>query len=245
MNTAWAVMEKVYLSASRTGARSDRPCIAANVNGGLYSACGEKGAHRRPGDNAVRSDARQNRERILDATAALVLEVGGEPSRDAVAARAAVGIGTVYRHFPDRQSLLHAVARHVLEHTIAAGESIVSNVDSADALREYMHAAIDNGIGVVNILHPLLDDTDWPDLHARAQSLMTALIERNRQDYPNRTLLSIGDITFATIRFGRPLAIGLPPVEDRAVAHHQLDRFIDGLHTHTHTSQRPREQTPT
>lgn len=226
-----------------TGARSERPCNASSVNGGLYSVCGKKAASRRPGDNAVRSDARQNRERILDVMAGLVLEVGGEPSRDAVAARAAVGIGTVYRHFPDRQSLLHAVARHVLVRTMAAGESIVSDVDSADALREYMHAAIDNGIGVVNILHPLLDDANWPDLHARAQSLMTALIERNRQDYPDRTDLSIGDITFATIRFGRPLAIGLPPVEDRAVAHHQLDRYIDGLHTHT--SQRPREQTPT
>ncbi|MEP1125339.1 MAG: TetR/AcrR family transcriptional regulator [Ilumatobacter sp.] len=207
----------------------------------------------------MRSDARQNRKRILDATAGLVLEVGGEPSRDAVAERAAVGIGTVYRHFPDRQSLLHATARHVLVRTIEAGESIVSDVDSADALGEYMHAAIDNGIGVVNILHPLLDDTDWPDLQARAGSLMTALIERNRRDHPDRTDLSVGDIAFATIRFGRPLAIGLPPDEDRAIAHGQLARYIDGLHSRIDTTtrtatrattrtpplRRPGEQTPT
>ena len=131
----------------------------------------------------MRADARQNRERILEVTVALILEAAGEPSRDAIAERAAVGIGTVYRHFPDRQALLHSVARYVLERTIDAGEAIVAaNTDSLDAVRHYLHEAVDSGIGVVNMIHPLLEDTDWPDLQARAQSLMAALIERNRMD---------------------------------------------------------------
>ena len=66
-------------------------------------------------DDPVRADATANRLRLLDATVDLVLEVGGEPTRDAIADRAGVGIGTVYRHFPDRESLLHALVRHVLE----------------------------------------------------------------------------------------------------------------------------------
>ncbi len=181
--------------------------------------------------STVRSDARQNQERLLDVTVGLIVEVGGEPTRDSIAARAATGIGTVYRHFPDRQSLLHAAARHALERTISAGEVIVTDADSVDALRQYMHAAIDNGIGAVNIIHPLLEDTDWPDLQARAESLLSALIERNRQDHPLRADLSLADIVFATIRFGRPLAIGLPPADDRDIAHRQLDRYIDGLST--------------
>jgi AcrR family transcriptional regulator len=193
----------------------------------------------------MRSDARQNRERLLDVTVELVLEVGGEPARDAIAERAAVGIGTVYRHFPDRQSLLHAVARHVLERTISAGEAILAaNTDSQDAVRRYVHAAVDSGIGVVNILHPLLDDTDWPDLRARAESLLSALIERNRHDHQLRADLSVGDIVFATIRFGRPLAIGLPPAEDRTIAHRQLDRYIDGLRAQASPSARFRKQAP-
>jgi AcrR family transcriptional regulator len=178
----------------------------------------------------MRADARRNRARLLDVTVGLILEIGGEPTRDAIAERAGVGIGTVYRHFPDRQSLLHAVARRALERTIGAGEAIVSNPESTDVLREYMHAAIDNGIGVVNMIHPLLDDTDWPDLQDRAEAMLDTLIERNRQDHPARGDVSVGDIVFATIRFGRPLAIGLPPVEDRDIAHRQLERYIDGLH---------------
>jgi AcrR family transcriptional regulator len=194
------------------------------------------------GDESVRADAKQNRERILGVTVELILEVGGEPTRDAIAEGAAVGIGTVYRHFPDRQSLLHAVARYVLERTITAGEAIAaSTTDSLDAVRQYMHAAVDNGIGVVNMIHSSLDDTDWPDLHRRANSLLTALIDRNRNDHQLRADLSVGDIVFATIRFGRPLAIGVTPTEDRAIAHRQLDCYIDGLRAPTPTSRGSRK----
>lgn len=193
----------------------------------------------------MRSDARRNRERLLDVTVGLILEIGGEPARAAIAERAAVGIGTVYRHFPDQQSLLHAVARYVLERTIAAGEATVaSNSNSEDAVRQYVHAAVDNGIGVVNMIHPLLDDTDWPDLQARAEAMLTALIERNLHDHRLRADLSVGDIVFATIRFGRPLAIGLAPAEDRDIAHRQLDRYIDGLHAPAPPSRQSRKQTP-
>jgi AcrR family transcriptional regulator len=186
----------------------------------------------------MRSDARHNRERLLDVTVGLILEVGGEPTRDAIAGRAGLGIGTVYRHFPDRQSLLHAVVRHVLERTIGAGEAIVATpADGIDAIRRYMHAAIDHGIGVVNMIHPLLDDTDWPDLQARADSLMAELIERGRRDHRLPDDLTVADIAFATIRFGRPLAIGLPPAEDRSIAHRQLDRYVDGLRVRDSTSR--------
>jgi AcrR family transcriptional regulator len=218
------------------------PCNA--LGGGLSSVYGRR---RRRGKRwtGVRSDARQNRLHLLDVTVALVLEVGGEPTRESIAERARVGIGTVYRHFPDRQSLLHAVVRHALERTIAAGEAIVADENSEDVLRQYLHAAVDNGIGAVNIVHPLLDDTIWPDLSARAESLLSALIERNRRDHPRRADLSSGDIAFATIRFGRPLAIGLPASADRDIAHRQLDQYLDGLGRATSPMRRPRKGTST
>lgn len=178
----------------------------------------------------MRSDARQNRIRLLECASALILEAGGEPTRDALAQCAGVGIGTVYRHFPDRQALLHGVARHVLENTIAAGERVVaSDADGEEGVRRYLHEAIEHGIGVVNIVHPLLDDHDWPDLQARADVMFSALLERSRSDRTLRSDLTVSDIVFAAIRFGRPLAIGLPSSEDRAIAHRQLDRYVDGL----------------
>ena len=185
----------------------------------------------------MRSDARRNRTRLLEAAVGLTLEAGGEPTRDAIAERAGVGIGTLYRHFPERQSLLHATARHVLEGAIAAGEAIVAtDTTGLDAVRAYMHAALDHGIGAVNMLHPLLDDTDWPDLTNRADVLMGELVRRGRTDDRLPDDLEVGDIVFATIRFGRPLAIGLAPADDRAIAHRQLDCYLDGLGTDRTTS---------
>jgi len=178
----------------------------------------------------MRADAQRNRQRLIDSAVELVLEVGGDPSRDAVAERAGVGIGTLYRHFPDQQTLLHAVARHVLERSIGAGELLLETVpDGLDALRRYMHAALDHGIGVVNIIHPLLEERDWPDLRARAGALMTTMVTRARRDNALRAELSERDIVFALIRFARPLAIGLPASEERALAHRHLDFYVDGL----------------
>lgn len=180
--------------------------------------------------SAMRADAQRNRQRLLDVTVELVLQAGGEPSRDTIAERAGVGIGTLYRHFPDRQALLHAVVRHALENSVSAGETLVQSASNGvDALRQYMHAAVDSGIGVVNILHPLLDKRDWPDLRARAEALLKTLLARAVQDGKLDSDVSEREIVLATIRFARPLAIGLPGNEERAIAHRQLDFYIDGL----------------
>jgi AcrR family transcriptional regulator len=178
----------------------------------------------------MRADALRNRQRLLDVTIELILEVGGEPSRDAIAERAGVGIGTLYRHFPEQQALLHAVARHALEKSIDAGEAIVaSGGDGIEALRQYMHAALDNGIGVVNMIHPLLENHEWPDLQVRAGSLLKAIVAGAAKDGKLVGDVSERDIVFAMIRFARPLAVGLPPGDERAIAHRQLSVYIDGL----------------
>lgn len=179
---------------------------------------------------AVRSDAQKNRQRLIEVTVELVLEIGGEPARDAIADRAGLGIGTLYRHFPDQQSLLHSAVRHVLKRTIGTGEELVENVPSGlDLLRQYMHMALDSSIGVVSILRPILEDPDWPDLLSRAQALMTTIVNRALQEGRVRNDLRESDVVFALIRFSRPLPVGLPLDEDRALAHRHLDLFIDGI----------------
>ncbi len=180
----------------------------------------------------MRADARRNRQRLLGAAIELILEIGSEPSRDAVAERAGVGIATLYRHFPDQQSLLRAVVLDVLDRTIARGEAaLVESVDGGEALRRYMHDAIDAGLGVVNIVHPLLHTTDWPDQRAAAQDVLGRLIDVARIDDAIGADVSPTDIALATIRFCRPLAIGLDAADERAIAHRQLDTHLDGLTT--------------
>jgi AcrR family transcriptional regulator len=178
----------------------------------------------------MRADARKNRQRLIDVAVELVLEVGGEPAREVIAERAGVGIGTLYRHFPDQQSLLHAATRHVLEKSISAGEALIETVpDGAEALRQYMHMALDNGIGAVNILYPLLQKPHWPDLRARAATLMKSMVDRAMREGSLRNDLSERDIVFGLTRFARPLAVGLPSDVERSLAHRHLDFYLDGL----------------
>jgi AcrR family transcriptional regulator len=192
----------------------------------------------------MRADAQKNRGRLIDATVQLILEVGGEPARDAIAARAGVGIGTLYRHFPDQQALLHATVRHVLEASISAGEELVLVIpDGFEALRQYMHAAIDRGVGVVNIIYPRLERRDWPDLRTRAAALMERLVQSAARDGRIRSDVSERDIVFALTRFARPLAMGLPAAEEHALAHRHLDFYIDGLYDHESRPARSRKPT--
>jgi AcrR family transcriptional regulator len=180
----------------------------------------------------MRVDALRNRRRLLDAATALILEIGREPSRDAVAERAGIGIATLYRHFPDRQALLRAVALDALDRTIEQGNAALeSSATGAEAVRGYLHAAIDAGLGVVNVVHPLLDDTDWPDRTVAARDVLDRLIAAARRDGAIGDDLTATDLALAAIRFCRPLAIGLDPTDDRAIAHRQLDCYLDGLLT--------------
>ena len=178
----------------------------------------------------MRADARRNRRRLLDAAVPVILETGGDPSLDAIAQRAGVGIGTLYRHFPDRQVLLRTVVLDVLERTIAAGRAALAESGAGgEALRRYLHAAIDIGLGVVNVVHPLLDEPHWPDHRADAQEVLDGLVAAARRDGAIGEAVSAGDVALATIRFCRPLAVGLPAAEEQALAHRHLDTYLDGL----------------
>lgn len=178
----------------------------------------------------MRADARRNRERLLDTAVEVILEVGGEPARDALAKRAGVGIGTLYRHFPDQQTLLRAVAVHVLDRTIADGEVLLDTAgNGADVLREYMHRAVDHGLGALNVIHPLLDDVNWPERRARADALLNGIVDRAKRDGLIRPDTTVHDVGFAIIRAARPLAVGLPPADKRTLAHRHIDIYVDGL----------------
>lgn len=78
-----------------------------------------------------RSDARRNEESLLAAAAAAFVASGvGVPVRD-IAARAGVGVGTIYRHFPTRADLIVAVYRHQVEACAEAGPSLLRQNSSA------------------------------------------------------------------------------------------------------------------
>jgi AcrR family transcriptional regulator len=88
---------------------------------------------------SVRSDARRNRERLLDAATASFAAAEGRPvSLESIARDAGVGIGTLYRHFPNREALVVAIYRAELAEVAAAAEQLLKLHPPKTALRCWM-----------------------------------------------------------------------------------------------------------
>jgi AcrR family transcriptional regulator len=103
--------------------------LATDACGGVTGVAGDEPA---PGETAPRkrADARRNEQVLLDAAAAVFVASGVDaPVRD-IAARAGVGMGTIYRHFPTRADLVIAVYRHQVEACAAAGPVLLARASS-------------------------------------------------------------------------------------------------------------------
>jgi AcrR family transcriptional regulator len=90
-----------------------------------------------------RADARRNEKALLDAAAAVFAVSGVEaPVRD-IAARAGVGMGTIYRHFPTRADLVIAVYRHQIDACAVAGPTLLESNPPYVALRQWADLFVD------------------------------------------------------------------------------------------------------
>ena len=77
-----------------------------------------------------RADAQRNVSALLDAAATVFVTAGVEaPVRD-IAARAGVGVGTIYRHFPTRADLVVAVYRHQVEACAQSAPALLAEASS-------------------------------------------------------------------------------------------------------------------
>jgi AcrR family transcriptional regulator len=90
-----------------------------------------------------RADAVRNRERVLEAAKAVFSAGGTDASLDAVARRAGVGIGTLYRHFPTREALYEAVYRREVEQLADLAEHLKDEPKPVEALRRWLRSNVE------------------------------------------------------------------------------------------------------
>jgi AcrR family transcriptional regulator len=90
-----------------------------------------------------RADAVRNRERVLEAAKAVFSAGGSDASLEAVARRAGVGIGTLYRHFPTREALFEAVYRREVEQLGELAEQLKSEAEPVEALRRWLRSNVE------------------------------------------------------------------------------------------------------
>lgn len=182
----------------------------------------------------MRADARRNLEQLLDAARQLVAEKGPGVALDEIADRAGVGIGTLYRRFPDRTALLRAVVLDALARTAAAAEQAAGESDPFEALARYLRAALETRVSAV--IPQVLDalDLDEPELaaardaSARAVEQLVAAAHESGDLPQDVTFLDVG---MMLVRIARPLPGPLPDETKHELARRHLELFIRGLRT--------------
>jgi AcrR family transcriptional regulator len=156
-----------------------------------------------------RAEAARNDERILEAAREVFVADPGAPI-SAVAERAGVGVGALYRRYESKEDLLRRLCADGLQRFIAAAEAaLADHGDPWDAFAGFMRRCVDAD---TNSLTQRLAGTFTPtqELYreaGRAQGLLTALFDRTQSEGAIRDDLEVNDVGLlleqvAALRFG-------------------------------------------
>jgi AcrR family transcriptional regulator len=178
----------------------------------------------------LRADAARNRERVLAAATAVFNAGGADASLEAVARRAGVGIGTLYRHFPTREALYEAVYQNEVQQLWELAEQLKDAPSPVGALRRGMHAIVEFIATKKGMSAALaLAVTGFSDLHARSsprlEKAARRLLDRAVAVGEIRSGIDIGDLLRAVL--GMCIAYDQPGFQANVLP--LVDVLIDGL----------------
>ena len=178
-------------------------------------------------DRPKRADARRNYEKVLAAAREAFAEGGESTSLEGIARRAGVGIGTLYRHFPNRQALLEALYVGEVEEVCRSAEEF-ARAEPWAALEGWFERLIAY-IGTKQALaHELLNylDKDAALFQVCRTSLWEAgepLLQRAQEAGVVRPDVSIGEVIQMVV------GIAKIPTSDPGQTEHMLRIALDGL----------------
>jgi len=149
-------------------------------------------------ERPLRRDAERNRQRILGSARALFAERGLGVSLDEIARHAGVGVGTVYRRFPDKEQLIDALFEDRLGEILAVATASLEMPDPWRALVHFIQRSMELQVED-RALKELLHSTATG--HARIergrqriQPIVETLLERARQAGVVREDLAVSDL---------------------------------------------------
>ncbi|MEU4892535.1 helix-turn-helix domain-containing protein [Streptomyces sp. NPDC044780] len=147
----------------------------------------------------TRSDALQNRARLLEVAARVFAEQGLDTAPAAIAKQAGVGVGTLYRHFPTREALVDAAYRHQLTRVCEQATDLLAQYPAAEATRRWMAHFLDYVTaksGMAAALDAVI--ASGVDPYADSRALLTdavaALLEAGARDGGLRTDVTPDDL---------------------------------------------------
>jgi AcrR family transcriptional regulator len=135
----------------------------------------------------LRADAARNRARLLEVAATLLAQ-DAETPLETIAQQAGVGIGTLYRHFPERGALLAAAYRQEVAALCDAAPALLDDERPAvEARREWMgrfvrYAATKRGMGPALRAVAGSDSSLFAETRARIVEAIDVLLAAGRSD---------------------------------------------------------------
>lgn len=152
----------------------------------------------------MRADAQRNYDRLLHEARQAFLVHGTDVPLEDIARHSGVGIGTLYRHFPDRYALVNAVFEHELDALAARAEELTSWPDPAEALTKWLYSAAVTSVPYRGLAAQIME-AEPTRMSACKEVLRSAggrLLERAQREGAVRADAQIGDLlklTFAIV----------------------------------------------
>lgn len=153
-----------------------------------------------------RADSQRNRERLLAAAKAAFAEVGTDVALEEIARRAEVGIGTLYRHFPNRDAIVEAVYRREVQQLGEAAERLAAEQPPFEALSAWLSVFVDY-IATKKLMAQALAPVVGakPEVYAASGPIITGavtgLLDRAREAGAIRADITTDDVIRALIGF--------------------------------------------
>lgn len=190
------------------------------------------------GQAPLRADARRNRDQIIAAAKVIFAAEGPDVPMEEVARKAAVGVGTLYRRFPDRESLIRAVARDNFSQMLTqAREAAAEEPTAWDALVRLLRQSRELQLSAQLAMHSPMARAvirDDPTTHQFRDAMFDTLdevVHAAQAEGSLRADVDTGDVTVLLsllLRRMRSTSGGAPNMgSERA-----LGIMLDGLRAH-------------
>ncbi len=164
-----------------------------------------------PAPRRLRRDAELNLERIVAAAQDVFSECGFEASMEQVASRAGVGVGTLYRRFPNKERLVLAVLEMGNAHSAALVEDVLANSSAEDGIFEFMRRCV----GMAPSLRALVSRSpQLAESHLTMVDRVTPAVNRLIANAKAAGSLR-SDVTFSDIAI---ILLSVRSIEDRVAA---------------------------
>ena len=181
------------------------------------------------GTRGRQQEAARNDGRVLDAAREVFTTQGWDAPVSAVAERAGVGMGSLYRRYGSKTELLQRLCVLAMEQNIAAAERSLAMDEPWDALSSYVHACVGFRAGAFAPLAGTLQVTDeMMSTARRSNRLLARLVERVQASGALRADVTATDISCVIEQFSRPSANPDAPLDHLAQAR-TLAIALDGL----------------